>query len=43
MDAAQTLRYVFGRRNMKKDAILNPNSPKSLSYGNLLLYFEKIY
>ena len=35
-DLAQTVGYVFGRRNI----ILDPNTHKNSSYGYLLLYFE---
>ena len=28
-DLAETLGYVFGYRNMKKAAILDPNAPKN--------------
>ena len=31
-DSAETSGYVFGRRNMKKAAILDPNARKNSSY-----------
>ena len=34
MDSADTLGYVFGYRNMKKAAILDPIAQKSLSSGH---------
>ena len=41
MDSAQILGYVFGRRNMEKAVILDPNAPKNSSYRHYLYYFEK--
>ena len=38
-DSAETLGYVFGYRNMKKAAILDPNAKKKLKFWVLLALF----
>ena len=41
MDSAQTLRYVFGCRNIEKAAILDPNAKKKTEVLRLFSFILK--